>query len=59
MTGLTVEELAERAGLTSSALRRVESGEDELAGNVLDKLAEALRVTPIDLLEEPQSWVTC
>jgi transcriptional regulator with XRE-family HTH domain len=59
MTGLTVEELAERAGLTTCALRRVENSDGELAGDVLEKLAKALRVVPADLLEEPQSSVTC
>jgi transcriptional regulator with XRE-family HTH domain len=54
LADLTVEQLAERAGMTSYTLRRVELGQTEPAGGVLNKLAEALHVRPADLLDEPK-----
>jgi transcriptional regulator with XRE-family HTH domain len=57
LAGLTVEQLAGLAGMTSHTLRRIEAGEQELSDKALNKLAEALSVTPTDLLEEPQFHV--
>jgi transcriptional regulator with XRE-family HTH domain len=45
-------DLAERVGLTQSAISRIESGERSVESLELAKLAKALDVSVLDLLEE-------
>ena len=51
LNALTQAELADRAGLTTEAVARVERGEVEPRPSTLRKLAKALDVLPRDLLE--------
>lgn len=50
--GLSQGDLAERIGLTQSAISRIESGERSVESLELAKLAKALSVSVLDLLEE-------
>ncbi len=52
LNALTQVELAERAGLTTAAVARIERDEAEPRPSTLRKLAEALNVQPRDLIEE-------
>jgi transcriptional regulator with XRE-family HTH domain len=52
LNALTQAELAERAGLTTAAVSRVERDEAEPRPSTLRKLAKALNVQPRDLIEE-------
>jgi ribosome-binding protein aMBF1 (putative translation factor) len=52
LNALTQAELAERAGLTTAAVARVERDEAEPRPSTLRKLAKALNVQPRDLIEE-------
>ena len=63
--GLKIEELAERAGLSTTYVWRMERGERNVSLKNLQKLADALGVAPSDLIEskpvadEPiLSWVS-
>jgi len=49
--GLTQVELAERMGLTQSAISKIESGQNWLRPEMLAKLADALGVTPAKLFQ--------
>jgi transcriptional regulator with XRE-family HTH domain len=49
---LTQAELADRAGLTTAAVARIERDEVEPRPTTLRKLAKALSVQPRDLIEE-------
>jgi len=51
LNALTQVELAERAGLTTAAVARIERDEAEPRPSTLRKLAEALDVQPRDLIE--------
>ncbi len=51
LNALTQAELAERAGLTTAAVARIERDEAEPRPSTLRKLAEALDVQPRDLIE--------
>jgi transcriptional regulator with XRE-family HTH domain len=51
LNALTQAELAERAGLTTAAVGRVERDEAEPRPSTLRKLAKALNVQPRDLIE--------
>lgn len=51
--GLTQEELAQRIGVTKPTISRWESGDiSNMRRDRIQKLADALRVSPIELLEE-------
>ena len=52
LQALTQVELAERAGLTTAAVARIERDEAEPRPSTLRKLAKALDVEPRDLVEE-------
>jgi transcriptional regulator with XRE-family HTH domain len=52
LQALTQVELAERAGLTTAAVARIERDEAEPRPSTLRKLAKALDVQPRDLVEE-------
>jgi transcriptional regulator with XRE-family HTH domain len=52
LNALTQAELAQRAGLTTAAVARIERDEAEPRPSTLRKLAEALDVRPRDLIEE-------
>ena len=52
LNALTQAELADRAGLTTAAVARIERGEVEPRPTTLRKLAKALSVQPRDLIEE-------
>ncbi len=52
LNALTQAELAERTGLTTAAVTRVERDEVEPRPSTLRKLAKALNVQPRDLIEE-------
>jgi transcriptional regulator with XRE-family HTH domain len=52
LNALTQVELAERAGLTTAAVARIERDEAQPRPSTLRKLAEALNVQPRDLIEE-------
>jgi SOS-response transcriptional repressor LexA len=49
--GLKIEELAERAGLSTTYVWRMERGERNVSLKNLQKLADALGVAPSDLIE--------
>ena len=53
--GLTLEGLAERVDLSTSYVQRLENGERNLATKHLDNFANALGVTPRDLIEKADS----
>jgi transcriptional regulator with XRE-family HTH domain len=50
LNALTQEELAERAGLTVAALSRIERNQAEPRPSTLRKLADALGVTPAQVV---------
>jgi transcriptional regulator with XRE-family HTH domain len=52
LNALTQAELADRAGLTTAAVARIERSEVEPRPTTLRKLAKALSVQPRDLIEE-------
>jgi transcriptional regulator with XRE-family HTH domain len=52
LNALTQAELAEKAGLTTAAVARIERDEAEPRPTTLRKLAEALGVQPRELIEE-------
>ena len=63
--GLKIEELAERAGLSTTYVWRMERGERNVSLKNLQKLADALGVAPSDLIESKPvadvpilSWVS-
>ncbi len=51
--GLSQEQLAFRAGVTRNYVGGLERGEKSPTLRTLDKLAEALGVSPLDLLRDP------
>jgi transcriptional regulator with XRE-family HTH domain len=51
LNALTQAELADRAGLTTAAVARIERSEVEPRPTTLRKLAKALSVQPRDLIE--------
>ena len=51
---MTQEELADRAGLSSRYLGSIERGAVSASVTVLGRLAQALRVSPCDLIAPPQ-----
>jgi transcriptional regulator with XRE-family HTH domain len=52
LNALTQAELAERAGLTTAAVARIERDEAEPRPTTVRKLASALGVQPRELIEE-------
>jgi transcriptional regulator with XRE-family HTH domain len=52
LNALTQAELAEKAGLTTAALARIERDEAEPRPTTLRKLASSLGVQPRELIEE-------
>jgi transcriptional regulator with XRE-family HTH domain len=50
LSALTQEELADRAGITATALSRIERNEAEPRPSTLRKLAAALSVEPRELI---------
>jgi transcriptional regulator with XRE-family HTH domain len=52
LNALTQAELAEKAGLTTAAVARIERDEAEPRPSTLRKLAGALNVQPRELIEE-------
>ena len=53
--GLTVEQLASLAGLSKSYLSEIENGKKQINGRRLEALAAALRVSPVDLIADPEA----
>ena len=51
LSALTQEELADRAGITATALSRIERNEAEPRPSTLRKLATALGVEPRELIK--------
>jgi transcriptional regulator with XRE-family HTH domain len=51
--GLSQEQLAFRAGVTRNYVGGLERGEKSPTLRTLDKLAEALDISPLDLLTKP------
>jgi transcriptional regulator with XRE-family HTH domain len=51
---MTQEELADRAGLSSRYLGSIERGSVSASVTVLEQLARALRVSPCELIAQPQ-----
>jgi transcriptional regulator with XRE-family HTH domain len=51
---LTQEDLADRAGLSSRYLGSIERGRVSASVTVLGQLAQALRVSPCELIAQPQ-----
>ena len=51
--GLSQEQLAFRAGVTRNFVGGLERGEQSPTLRTLDKLAETLGVSPLDLLRDP------
>jgi len=54
---MTLEELAEISGLSPSYLSRLESGSRRLNVDTINKLSDALRCEPSDLLSPTDSWI--
>lgn len=50
---LTVEQLANAAGLSKSFLSEIETGKKQVNGRRLEALAAALNVQPVDLIADP------
>lgn len=50
--GLTVEQLASKAGLSKSFLSEIENGKKQINGRRLQDLADALGVRPHDLIAD-------
>lgn len=50
--GLTVEALAEKAGISKSYLSEMMNGKKPINSNRLAALAQALRVSPVELIDE-------
>src|SRR3990167_1491006 len=53
---MTLEELAEVSGLSPSYLSRLESGSRRLNVDTINRLSDALRCEPSDLLSPTDSW---
>ena len=53
-SALTQEELADKAGLTTAAVARIERNEAEPRPSTLRKLAGALEVRPADLVKNEE-----
>ena len=51
--GLTVEQLANQAGMSKSYLSEIESGKKQINARRLEALAAALHVQPTDLISDP------
>lgn len=51
--GLTIEELAGNSEVDASYVARVERGTVNVSIDVIERIAKALRLRPIDLLVEP------
>lgn len=49
--GLSMEELKERTGIAVSTISELESGRRGAQGRTIRKLADALRVTPAELVD--------
>lgn len=63
--GLTIEQLAERTGLSVGYISRMASGKRNVSLKNLSKIADALKVSPTELIEEQRpvdipivSWVS-
>lgn len=52
--GLKLQELATLTGLSVSALSNIETGKRDLRLSTLRRIAEALRLTPADLLADKE-----
>lgn len=50
---MTQEELAEQSGLSSRYIGAVERGDVSASVTVLGKIAEALKISPCELLKKP------
>ncbi|SEL19438.1 helix-turn-helix domain-containing protein [Ectothiorhodospira marina] len=55
LTGMTQEQLAERSGLDRTYVSSVERGKRNISLNNIFKLAEALDVTPVELIQTTYS----
>lgn len=51
--GLTVDQLANMAGLSKSYLSEIENGKKQINGRRLEALAAALHAQPTDLIADP------
>lgn len=54
--GLSQESLAQTCDLHRTYIGAIERGERNITLQTLQKLASALSVDPIDLLQEPEHW---
>jgi transcriptional regulator with XRE-family HTH domain len=50
LAGLTQEEVAERSGVHATEVSRIEAGKRDPRISTMERLAEALEVSPSDLL---------
>lgn len=55
--GLTLKELASRIGTTPQTVQRLETANMTVSTDWLDRIAAALGVRPVDLLEDPDEQV--
>lgn len=55
---MTLEELAEVSGLSPSYLSRLESGSRRLNVDTINRLSDALKCDPSDLLSSTEKWAT-
>lgn len=53
--GLTQEQLAERLGIATNNLQRIELGMQNLTVRTIVRICEQLEVAPIDLFKPPRS----
>lgn len=51
--GMKQEELCERMGISQPQLSRIENGKSKIGLGMLERLAEALQTTPIELIQNP------
>lgn len=52
---LTRDELSTRMGISTSQLTKLERGERKLTKDWMERIAEALRISPADLFDQPTS----
>lgn len=56
--GLSQEALAQSCGLHRTYIGAVERGERNITLQTLQKIASALSIDPLDLLQEPEQWMS-
>ena len=55
LRGMSIRSLAERAGMSTQTVTRIENGATELTGGTIQKLSEALGLDPEQIVEIRQA----